>query len=255
MRPGPVLIVPAAGLGTRLHAGVPKALYQLSGKPLIAHLFDLYASVVSEFVLVLHPAAEEAVRKYCDGCGVRIRYARQEQPTGMLDAILAPMPELRDGGAGRIWITWCDQIGIHPLTVRTLAQLDRRQPSADVIMPTARRRDPYIHLDRGSDGRIVRILHRREGDRMPDVGESDMGMFSLGRAAYFERLPEFARENRNGPATGERSFLPFIPWMAERGQVQTFACQDPREAIGVNDAADVASVERYLAERRAQSGA
>jgi bifunctional UDP-N-acetylglucosamine pyrophosphorylase / glucosamine-1-phosphate N-acetyltransferase len=252
MGSGRVLIIPAAGLGTRLNADGPKALFPIDGRPMIDHLFQLYEPFVSGFVLVLHPSFETAVRRHCDARGVNVYYARQDTPTGMLDAILSPIDLLRDLECHRIWVTWCDQIAVHPMTVRTLDRHDREDPLASVILPTAWRRDPYIHIEREPGGGILEVRHRREGDAMPELGESDMGLFSLACRAYFEEVPEFASEGPGGSATGERNFLPFIPWVCRRGgRVRTFACRDPREAIGVNDAQDARAVEAYLAERGA----
>ena len=83
-------------------------------------------------------------------------------------------------------------------------------------MPTVRKADPYIHLERDGAGRISRVLHRREGDVMPQIGESDMGLFALSAEACFHLLPQFASEVVTGAGTGERNFLPFIPWVAQR---------------------------------------
>ena len=85
---------------------------------------------------------------------------------------------------------------------------------------------------------------------MPEVGESDMGLFSTSAETYFESLVEFGRRARTGAATGERNFLPFIPWLSARGAaVRTFSCEDEREAVGINTPADLQAVELYLLER------
>ena len=81
-------------------------------------------------------------------------------------------------------------------------------------MPTVMQPRPYIHLERDAEGRIIRVLHRREGDPMPEVGESDMGLFALSLATYLDRLPAYANQVEIGRTTGERNFLPFIPWLA-----------------------------------------
>jgi bifunctional N-acetylglucosamine-1-phosphate-uridyltransferase/glucosamine-1-phosphate-acetyltransferase GlmU-like protein len=248
------MIIPAAGLGTRLQAAVPKALFAVDGKPLLDYLLELYAPVVEHFVVVLHPAFEGIVRHHCKHRWPRITIAHQHEPTGMLDAILAPLPLVRAMDVDRVWITWCDQIAIHSETVRTLKQISEECPKASLIFPTARRTRPYIHLLRQRDGRIVGVLHRREGDAMPDIGESDMGLFSLSRDAYLNDLVAFSGEAERATRTRERNFLPFIPWLACREtQVLTFACRDEREAIGINTAQDVADVEQYLRERTAES--
>ena len=49
----------------------------------------------------------------------------------------------------------------------------------------------------------VRVLHRREGDEMPAVGESDAGVFDLSRDAYERMLPVYRRlEDRIRPPVG-----------------------------------------------------
>lgn len=250
----PTLIIPAAGLGSRLKASGPKALYPVRGKPMIDHLFDLHGPFVARFVVVVHPSFEREVRKHCDALVANVLYSVQDQPTGMLDAVLSPLTRPSDVDSSRVWITWCDQIAIHPVTVQTLAHIGEEDPEAALILPTAPQANPYIHIERKSDGRIDRILQRREGDQMPDVGESDMGLFSLSREAYFADLPEFADSAVAGDGTHERNFLPFIPWLTARyRRVRSFACVDPREAIGVNDQDAVRVVEAYLAERDATS--
>ncbi len=48
---------------------------------------------------------------------------------------------------------------------------------------------------------------------MPDVGESDAGLFSLSRDAFLTQLPAYAVSLETGTGTGERNLLPFIPWI------------------------------------------
>jgi hypothetical protein len=88
---------------------------------------------------------------------------------------------------------------------------------------------------------------------MPEVGESDAGLFSLSQAAYLDLLGRFAAAPGTGSATGERNFLPFIPWAAARGVVVTFPCTEAAEAIGVNTPEDLAAAERTLQRRAAEA--
>lgn len=243
------LVIPAAGRGSRLGADVPKVLVPVAGRPMIDWLLDLYRPFVDRATVIVSPDARSAVQEHLRSSALPVAFASQAHPTGMLDAILAAREPREGGPADRIWITWCDQIGLRPATLRRLADEESRTPEAALVLPTSRRADPYIHLARGEDGRIVRVLHRREGDAMPAEGESDAGLFALSAAAFAELLPQFAREAEPAAGTGERNFLPFIAWLAARRPVVTFPCETPDEAIGVNTPEELALVERHLRAR------
>jgi len=250
--PETVLIIPAAGAGTRLQSSTPKVLTPIGGRPMIEHLFDLYRTVACRFVVVVNPSAAALVKAHCDAVApnLGVEYARQTEPTGMLDAVLLAADAVRRSRVDRVWITWCDQVGVHPDTVATLQRLSTEQADASMVLPTARQESPYIHFERDEAGRIIGIRQRREGDTMPSVGESDMGLFSLSPDSYFRWLPRFGLEATRASATRERNFLPFIPWLAKKGQrLYTFPCTDDIEAVGVNTPEDRRRLERYLLER------
>ena len=246
-----MLIVPAAGMGTRLGAALPKLLVPVGGTPMIDRVLALYESVVDHAVIVVSPAAREQVEAHlASRAGViRSESVVQDRATGMLDAIVLASAAVERLAPSHVWITWCDQVAVDPRTVRKLAGLTEPGSGTALVMPTVRSVDPYIHLQRDPSGRIVRVLHKREGDAMPAEGESDMGLFALSAAAYLERLPAYARETEPGASTGERNFLPFIPWMAARGEVATFPAHELMEAVGINTPAELKRVEEYLSRR------
>lgn len=247
-----LLVIPAAGLGSRLKTATPKLLVPVNGRPMLDRLLHLYRDLVDDVVVIVHPSFEMVVRSHVHAIAARVQLEVQRTPTGMLDAILLARPAVEASAAGRVWITWCDQVGVHPQTVARLAQLSIDAVAAPLILPTVRRRQPYIHLERDASGIIIRVLQRREGDVLPEIGESEMGLFSLSREAYLAQLAEFAGRPEIGAATGERNFLPFIPWIAARGGVTTFPCVDEEESIGVNTPEELQVIETYLAKRDGQ---
>lgn len=216
---------------------------------MVDHLFDRYRDAVQRFVLVVHPSFEADVRKHVERVApsLDVQYATQPQPTGMLDAILLAWDAASRSPVDRVWITWCDQIGVHPDTITTLKRLSHERPDVSATFPTARQAPPYIHIDRDAEGRIAAIRQRREGDAMPVTGESDMGLFSLSPHAYFDLLPRFGGETTQAASTRERNFLPFIPWLVQHGHtVVTFPSTNELEAIGVNTPDDRRRLEEYL---------
>jgi NDP-sugar pyrophosphorylase family protein len=249
-----LLIVPAAGLGSRLRTSTPKALVPVNGRPMLDHLLGLSASYIDAAVIVANPSFSRDIAAHVDrewNARLRITIAEQTAPTGMLDAILMASPAVTAERPDAVWVVWCDQVGLLPQTLTRLASETEALPPPAMVFPTVWRAEPYIHFDRDDRGRIRSVRHQREGDEMPAEGESDMGVFALSRAAYEIDLPRFAREVRPGHATGERNFLPFIPWLAEHDTVVTIPCTDPREAMGINTPEDMRTVEDWLRTRPA----
>jgi bifunctional N-acetylglucosamine-1-phosphate-uridyltransferase/glucosamine-1-phosphate-acetyltransferase GlmU-like protein len=216
---------------------------------MIDHLIDRYREVVQRFVIVVHPSFEAEVKAHVGriASALDVQYAMQPEATGMLDAIMLASDAAQASSAARVWITWCDQIGVHPDTIATLDRMSREHSGTPAIMPTSQQASPYIHFDRDAEGRIAAIRQRREGDEMPPFGESDMGLFSLSPDAYINLLPQFGREAAQATATRERNFLPFLPWLVQRGStVLTFPSTNELEAIGVNTPDDRRRLEAYL---------
>lgn len=244
------LIVPAAGRGSRLGGDTPKVLVPVNGRPMVDYILDRYRELAELVVLVVHPDfADQVIRHIEDSRRERgsIVVFRQEKPTGMLDAILIPRLLVADRQPAEVWITWCDQVAVSEGTVFRLAEAMATAPEPTLAFPTVTAATPYIHFARDRAGRIVRVLQRREGDLMPADGEGDIGLFALSRHAYLDLLPDFARSVTSGAGTGERNFLPFIPWLASRAPVRTIPATEAIEAVGINTPEDLKLVSDYLA--------
>jgi bifunctional UDP-N-acetylglucosamine pyrophosphorylase / glucosamine-1-phosphate N-acetyltransferase len=246
-----VLLIPAAGTGSRLGAGVPKALAPVAGQPMISRLLDLYRPHAARRVVVVSPGALEQVRAVLAG-EPAVALVVQDTPSGMLDAILLARGEIAAAAPRRVLITWCDQVAIAPATIAAVTAAAAAQPEPPVVMPVCRSKDPYVHLVRDNAGAIARVLHRREGDEMPAEGESDAGVFDLSLEAYLRWLPEYAAAPDIGARTGERNFVPFTAWAAARGPVVTIPCVDREEAVGINTPEELVRIEAYLRERAAR---
>jgi bifunctional UDP-N-acetylglucosamine pyrophosphorylase/glucosamine-1-phosphate N-acetyltransferase len=241
-----LLIVPAAGRGSRLGRDLPKALVPVAGRPMLAHLLDLHRTSNDLVVVVIAPSALDQFEAFASRRQVPLEFAIQERPTGMLDAIIAAAPAVARLRPTRIALTWCDQLAVSPMTVDRLRARAMAPDAPALVFPTVEADRPYIHFDRDSTGRIVGVRHQREGDEMPSRGEGDVGLFDLSLDAYLEHLPAFARDAEPSVSTRERNFLPFIPWLAARCPVETITAVSASEAVGVNTPEELAAIEAYL---------
>lgn len=242
-----LLIVPAAGRGSRLGVDTPKALVPVAGRPMLEHLLQRHGPYVERFVVVVAPDAVDLFSAFVAQHSAPIDLVVQRRPTGMLDAITIAGSLVAAHRPGRVAVTWCDQIAVTSTTVDRLWRHAMAPLAAALVLPTLEVDEPYIHFDRDATGRITGVRQRREGDRMPERGETDMGLFDLSLDAYLRELPVFATAAVESPGTGERNFLPFIPWLAARGLVETIHGAAAIEAVGINTPEELAAVEAHLA--------
>ena len=149
----------------------------------------------SGVVVVAHPSARAAIAaaaRRARTCAPR--WSTQAEPTGMLDAVSLGCAAAARWSPDRVWITWCDQVAVHPETVARLASARRRVGGgaaarhAGLALHSLRARQPTAASSPSDSG--------ARGTCMPARGVSDMGLFSLsahaaadGPAGLCRRLP------------------------------------------------------------------
>lgn len=239
-------VIPAAGRGSRLGFDKPKILYPVAGRPLLEWMLDYLTPNCARFVFVLSPAGEGEVRPELERLiPGRYEIAIQEIPNGMGDAVAQALPAVATPHAA---IVWGDQVALRPWSVAACLRLHEGSLQPDLTCPTVMRHSPYIHFERDESGRISGLRQAREGDTMPEAGESDTGFFCF-RVAALRDL--FTRMNQDpaqrGRATGEVNFLPLIPLASLDGfTVITPRLMTPEETVGINSVRDIGTIEQFL---------
>jgi bifunctional N-acetylglucosamine-1-phosphate-uridyltransferase/glucosamine-1-phosphate-acetyltransferase GlmU-like protein len=240
------VIVAAAGRGSRLGFHQPKILFPVAGRTVLEWLLDLLLPYCATCVFVLSPDGRKDVEPELKRLAAgRYRIAIQEAPTGMGDAIAIGADEVSTGNTA---VIWGDQVAIRPASLETVLRLHQGPLAPDLTVPTVLRPAPYIHFARDDSGRISKLLQAREGDPMPDEGESDTGLFCF-RTEVLRHLLAEMRQDRSafGAQTGEFNLLPIIPFAAAAGfHVLTPRTMEVEEAIGINCADDARRVEPFL---------
>jgi bifunctional UDP-N-acetylglucosamine pyrophosphorylase / glucosamine-1-phosphate N-acetyltransferase len=239
-------MIPAAGRGSRLGYDKPKILYPIAGRPILEWLLDLFAPHSRRIVLVLSPDGRPHVQAELDRLKAsNTVIAIQETPTGMGDAIERGLPLVE---TEHVALVWGDQVALRPESVSACLQLHQGPPAPALTVPTLWREKPYIHFERDAAGHISGLRQAREGDPMPERGESDTGFFCF-QTDVLRSLLAVLRiaSHLRGSATGEFNMLPAIPLAARLGHpVLTPNIVSMEETIGVNSKEDAAVVETYL---------
>ena len=150
-------------------------------------------------------------------------------------------------------IVWGDQVALRRSSVEACLRLHAGPLEADVTCPTVFRENPYIHFERDSSGQICALRQAREGDSMPERGESDTGFFCFRTEALRRLLVDQRRHpEQAGALTREFNLLPVIPLAAKLGlSVITPRLMTLEETVGVNSTRDAAIVEAFLQDSHA----
>ena len=237
-------LIPAAGRGRRLGFSRPKILYPLRGRLILDWLLDFLVPNCASLVFVLSPeGAGEVAAALEQRIPGRFAVVIQETPTGMGDAVALALPRVKTRYAA---VVWGDQVALRRESVESCMRLHQGPLQPSVTCPTVLRANPYIHFDRDEAGRLVGLKQAREGDAMPETGESDTGFFCFETAALRRLLDRLRAEGSVGTATREFNLLPVIPLAAQREVVLTPRVMRLEETVGVNTREDAAAVEAFL---------
>jgi len=246
------LIIPAAGAGKRMGLRYPKTLYPIRGKPILQHILEAAIPLVHEAIVIVSPQGKPLIEAFLSSRSLgQITTAIQETPVGMADAVEIGVRALGGIQPCDYLIIWGDQVTVRTETLRKTLEHHRRS-DAWLTLPTTWTRDPYIHIVRDGSGNVTGVLEAREGDAMPEEGESDCGVFLARgehllegvmrlRVATFDATSgRYLRLNGLPSVTGEFNFLPLITLWAKLGRgIQAISVALETESIGINTEHDV----------------
>jgi bifunctional UDP-N-acetylglucosamine pyrophosphorylase/glucosamine-1-phosphate N-acetyltransferase len=240
----PVVVILAAGQGTRMRSATPKLLHHVCGRPIIAWpVAAAREAGASRIVVVEGP--DRPLDGVLDG---EVTVAVQEEPKGTADAVKAAAPYIDPEG------TVIVLNGDHPLiTAETLTGLAeaRAHAGAAATLATAVLDDPsgYGRVVRAPDGTVERVVETKApGDASElelRIREISTGIYAFEGAALLAALEEVRSDN----AQGEQYLPDVVPII--RSRERTFTAHEISDAseLGVNDRSQLAAV-RAIAQGR-----
>ena len=243
-------IVLAAGAGSRMGSDLPKPLHPVAGRAMVLRVLDALAGIDAAPVVVVVGHGADRVRSEIRGGASqpnRLIFADQPRQLGTGDAARVGLDAL-DGAAGASDVLVL--AGDTPLLrAETLAQLVavRRRDGAAASLLTARLDKPtgYGRIVRSDDG--IAIVEQSDASRaQAQINEINAGVYCFDIAQLGRVLPQLRRAN----AAGEYYLTDAIGLLGRSGQgISAVTLHDPAEALGVNDADQLAACEAALAAR------
>lgn len=244
-----IVVILAAGQGTRMRSRTPKLLHPLCGRPLIDWpLAAARAAGAARIVIVESPSRPLAAH-LTDGVEVVI----QEAPRGTGDAVASAAAAIDP--TATVVVLGGDVPLIGAETLQALVGVHQRTGSAATML-TAVLEDPtgYGRVVRSDDGSVERVVETKvPGDASEQellISEVNTGTFAFDGAALLAALRQIGSDN----AQGEHYLPDVLPAMrAAGGVVSAHVLADPQDSLGVNDRRQLAEV-REIAQRRILDG-
>src|SRR3954470_186822 len=243
-------VVLAAGEGTRMRSERPKPLHRLCGRPLVLHVLDALAELdLHRAVVVVGHGAERVTKTLQEQCppNLVIDFVEQHVQRGTGDAVSVALTAFPDDDVedGDIVVLPGDTPLLRPPTLAALVRTHRSEDVAATVL-TAVLDDPtgYGRVVRDRNGKVARIVEQADAD--PDeaaINEINTSIYCFKRSVLAPALRRLSPEN----AQGEYYLTDVVSVLHEAGYgVASLVCDDPMEAAGVNDRAQLAVAEAEL---------
>jgi len=239
----PVVMVLAAGLGTRMKSDTAKVLHAVAGRPLVAWAVETARAAGAERVIAVLGHQIDEVRglldaRYGDGA---VEVAHQAEQKGTGHAVMAALPALAGEDDDRVAVILS---GDAPLfraeRIAALVEACAGSSSGMALVSTRPTRPVhYGRLVRDDDGRLVRIVeHKDATEAERAIDEMNAGFYAIRLGVLRAGVAALTSDN----AQGELYLTDLAATAAERGGAAVI--EAPFEEIyGINDRVDLAQVE------------
>jgi bifunctional UDP-N-acetylglucosamine pyrophosphorylase/glucosamine-1-phosphate N-acetyltransferase len=244
----------AAGEGTRMRSALPKPLHPLCGRPMLLHVLDALSELLVDRAVVVVGHGAERVTKTLQEYGppdLIIDFVDQHVQRGTGDAAsvaLTAFPNDDDSDDEDIVVLPGDTPLVRPSTLGSLVHAHREANAAATLL-TARMADVtgMGRVVRAKDGRVSRIVEELDATEAElDIDEVGTSIYCFRRSLLAPALRRLSPEN----AQGEYYLTDVVGVLHDAGhKVVAVECDDPAEAVGVNDRAQLAAAEAELRRR------
>jgi len=241
------IVILAAGLGTRMKSRQAKVLHKAGGKTLLQHVIDTALSLAPPeriFAVIGHQA--EQVRQSAARSGIGFIEQAEQKGTGHAVMICRDSMSHLDG---YLMVLYGDSPLLKVDTLRRLIAQETEGSAAGVLM-SALMDDPtgYGRVIRDSHGQVLDVVEQKAGTvEQLAIREANMGIYCFRADLFWKHINEI---QPNNPA--REYYLTDMPAILTRAghTVEAMQIDDPGEALGINDRAQLAMVDGIFRERK-----
>ena len=232
------VLVPAAGKGERAGLDFPKTLFPIEGVPIIVIILRSVQWLDEQPVVIVSPEGKQQIKETLQQYELSAELICQKMAKGMGDAVLQFEKSVFFHDCESILLIWGDMFSVREKTLKKLIHL-YEESDVNFAFPSVLKHTPYLYIERDKQGKVIGVRERREGDVVPDFGESDTGIFLFNKKKLFSVMKN-NKESLRGKITQEINFLPVISEIVKAGfEVEGYRIATEAETVGFNTLNDI----------------
>jgi bifunctional UDP-N-acetylglucosamine pyrophosphorylase/glucosamine-1-phosphate N-acetyltransferase len=245
-----VVVVLAAGAGTRMKSSLAKVLHPIAGQPILSHVLNSAAAMNANHTVVVVGHQRAAVMEFLAANHPAVITAVQETQNGTGDATSVGLAALTASGvklsaADSIVVLAGDIPLIRPEILHPLANL-----SNDAVVITSIFANPTGYGRIIRDGQLVTaIVEEKDAtDEQREILEINSGIYAIKHEHLVKHLANLSTDN----AAAEKYLTDVIKAIADGGGKVVALLADADDVMGVNDKEQLAQANGLLSDRIAQ---
>lgn len=250
--PPSLVVVLAAGEGSRMKSSTPKVLHPVLGTPLLGHVLREIGGVDADQVAVVVGHQRERVAGFVNENHPQCLVAVQDEQLGTGHAVRCALEAVSAAGVslgeGPVLVTAGDTPLLTAATLQGLLDEHAAAGAAATVL-SARVLDPhgYGRIVRNEGGGVVGIVeHKDASERELAIDEINSGVYAFEAKALASALQHVTPDN----AQGEEYLTDVLGILRAQGEpVAAYVAADVDDVHGINDRVQLAASERIMANR------
>jgi bifunctional UDP-N-acetylglucosamine pyrophosphorylase / glucosamine-1-phosphate N-acetyltransferase len=237
-----MVIVLAAGLGTRMRSSRPKALHRAAGRSLIGHVLTAAADLAPAQVLVVSGPGEDEVSTEARRFNAQAIIVVQAERKGTGHAAMMAQPVVAPF-RGKVLVLFADCPNVKAQSLVKL--LDKVTPDSPLAVLGFKAVDPngYGRFIQNSEGYLIDIreeLDASTAERKIDLCNS--GIMAMEASLFRELVPQLTNDN----AKSEFYLTDLVPLAVKAGKRVGHSVCPEAEVAGINTRAQLAAIESEM---------
>lgn len=238
-----LVIILAAGMGTRMNSDTIKVLHKIAGKPMITYVLDQAEKISKKIVCIVGHQSEKVKNEISEYKKVEYFYQKEQLGTG--HAVKQAREKIEKHN-GPVLILYGDTPLLKFDTLEALIN-KHSESEAGMTVLTSYLEDPsgYGRIIKDKNGCIIDIIEEQDADsEVKKIKEVNTGIYCFSSDLLFNAINNLSNDNNQG-----EYYLPdTMDYIKEKSKVITKAA-DSQEIIGVNDRIDLANAENIIHKR------